>query len=103
MSSTLNDIFAQKVIMDLEMQYPGVGEVRVAVNTFMRDYIPALLYFISPAKVAGMSVQYRPDGMYSDDELGLPGDFFIVHQQDKRYKNNRGKKCNLGRVGTNFS
>ena len=57
---------------------PVVDALGIALNNFRRDYIPAILSFITPANIPGWKfVPYRPDGNYPDDELGLSGDFYI--------------------------
>jgi hypothetical protein len=79
-----------------QRQDPDVVKLGMEVNAFVRDYIPALLYFVTPAKVPDASMPYQPDGIYSENELGLPGDFSILHPWDKKsLASNQGEQCNL--------
>jgi hypothetical protein len=75
---------------------PEVLKLEQAVNAFGQDYIPAILSFITPAKLSGLDyAPYRKDGNYADDQLGLPGNFIIEPIPDLRSKGKRIKWCNL--------
>jgi hypothetical protein len=65
-----------------------VDALRVALHEFWKDYVPAILSFITPAKIPGKKpVLFRPYGHYSDDQLGLSGDFYISKVAKPRKQN----------------